>query len=125
MLERATTAPITVFQDGLRQGRLLYQHSLAAERPFFPPRLVCPHSASDRFEWRESAGRGAVYSVSAVPGRDRPSYAVALVDLDEGCRMLSRIQNTPGEAGVIGARVRLMGGVGDQGEPTAFFEPDR
>lgn len=124
MLETATTAPITVYHDGLRRGRLLYQHSLAAERPFFPPRLVCPHTATDRFEWRESAGRGAVYSVSAVSGRDRPSYAVALVDVDEGFRMLSRIQNAPGNAVAIGARVRLLVGVGDQGEPTAFFEPD-
>ena len=123
--ERATEAPIAVYHDGLRQGRLMYQYSLAAEAPFFPPRIVCPFSASERFEWRESAGRGAVYSVSSVQARGKPSYAVALVDVDEGFRMLSRIQNATGEEVAIDARVRLVVGSGEQGEPTAFFELDR
>ena len=124
MLERVTEAPTAVYQNGLRQGHLLYQHSLFADRAFFPPRLVCPYSASDRFEWRESSGRGSIYSASSVRGRDKPSYAVALVDLDEGFRMLSRIQNATGEEVAIGARVRLLIGTGEQGEPTAFFEPE-
>lgn len=122
MLETITEAPMTVYHDGLRQGRFLYQYSLAARRAFFPPRVVCPYSASDQFEWRESSGRGSVYSFSSVRGRDKPSYAVALVDLDEGFRMLSRIENATGEQVAIDARVRVVIGTGEQGEPTAFFE---
>lgn len=124
-MERVTEAPIIVYQKGLREGRLLYQHSLAADRAFFPPRVVCPYSASDGYEWRESAGRGTIYSLSSVRGRDKPSYAVALVDLDEGFRMLSRIRNATGEEVAIDARVRVTIGTGDQGEPTAYFELDR
>ncbi len=125
IFERATQAPLAAYQDGLRRGRLMYQYSLAAERPFFPPRIVCPYSATDRFEWRESSGRGTVYSVSSVQSRGKPSYAVALVDVDEGFRMLSRIQHATGEDVAIDARVRLVVGAGDEGEPVAFFELDR
>ena len=82
IFERATEAPLAIYQDGLRQGRLMYQYSLAAELPFFPPRIVCPYSASGRFEWRQSAGHGTVYSVSSVQARGKRSYAVALVDVD-------------------------------------------
>ena len=125
VLERATQAPLAIYQAGLREGRLPYQYSLDAGRAFFPPRIVCPYSASDRFEWRTSAGRGTVHSVSSVQSRDKPSYAVALIDLDEGFRMLSRIVNATGEEVAIDARVRVVIGTGEQGEPTAFFELDR
>ena len=39
--------------------------------------------------------------------------------------MLSRIQNATGEEVAIDARVRLVVGAGEEGEPTAFFELDR
>lgn len=112
---------MTVYYNGLRQGRLLYQYSLAAKRAFYPPRLFCPYSASDQFEWRESAGQGTVYSFSRVAVRDAPSYAVALVEVDEGFRMLSKIVDTPSDAIEIGSRVKLSVGTGGQDEPTAFF----
>jgi uncharacterized OB-fold protein len=125
MIEHAAEAPINIYYEGLRQGKLLYQYSLDAHKPFYPPRIVCPFSASERFEWRESSGLGTVYSFSSVTGRDRPSYAVALVDVDEGFRMLSKIVNATGEEVAIGSRVRLAVGVGGEDEPTAFFELDR
>ena len=39
--------------------------------------------------------------------------------------MLSRIENATGEEVAIGARVRLLVGVGEQGEAVAFFELER
>ena len=120
-----TKAPLTVYHDGLRNGLLVYQYSLEAGKAFFPPRVVCPYSASDRFEWRESSGRGTVYSFSSVRGREQPSYAVALIDVDEGFRMLSRINNATGEDVAINARVRIVVGVSEQGDPVAFFELDK
>ncbi len=122
MIERAIASPMDTYQDGLRQGQLLFQYSSAAEKAFFPPRLFCPFSATEQFEWRQSSGRGTIYSASSVTVRNGPSYAVALVDVDEGFRMLSRIVNASGEKVAIGARVRLSVGAGEDGEQTAFFE---
>lgn len=124
MADIADGTPIEIYQNGLRRGKLLYQHSLDADKAFYPPRVVCPYSASKRYEWRESAGRGTVYSFSSVASRDKPSYAVALVDVDEGFRMLSRIVGASGEEVAFGARVRLSVGVGGESEPTAFFTLD-
>ena len=123
-IEKATEAPLTTYQNGLREGRLMYQYSLVAQRPFFPPRIVCPFSASENYEWRDSAGCGTIYSFSSVRSRGKPSYAVALIDVDEGFRVLSRIENATGEDVAIDARVRLCVGVGEQGEPVAYFELD-
>jgi hypothetical protein len=44
--------------------------------------------------WRASAGRGTVYASTVLAPRGEPSYAVVLVDLDEGYRMMSRVEES-------------------------------
>lgn len=62
----------------------------------FYPRPVCLACESDRMEWVEASGRGRVYSITTVrvPVTDelKPPYLLALVDLDEGVRMLTNIE---------------------------------
>ena len=76
--------------------------------PWFPvcevlhwyPRGFCPTCLGPELEWRPSDGRGAVHAVSVQPKAmhpglaDRAPYAVALVDLDDGVRMM--LQVAPG-----------------------------
>lgn len=121
MLEQVTKAPLTIYEEHLAKGELAYQHSLAADRPFFFPRVVCPYSGTDRYEWRVSGGLGTIYSRTRLYPRDAESYAVVLVDLDEGFRMMSRVVDAPADAVEIGARVRLAVRPGEQGEPAPFF----
>lgn len=69
----------------------------------FPPALVCRACGSARLGWRESDGRGVVYSTTTV--RDRKGdYNVSLVELEGGARMLSRVEGVIAPA--IGLRVR-------------------
>ncbi|WP_029009053.1 Zn-ribbon domain-containing OB-fold protein [Azospirillum halopraeferens] len=87
------TAP---FWDAAREGRLLVQRCRACGEHIFYPRLLCPHCMSDALEWVETSGRGTVYSFTIVhkapPGfRDEAPYAVGLVDLAEGPRLMTRI----------------------------------
>ena len=83
------------FWTAARAGRLLIMHCRACDRPYFYPRRYCPRCWSDDTEWREASGRGTVYSYSVVhqnpapPFRDWTPYAVVLVDLDEGVRMMA------------------------------------
>ena len=82
------------FWDGLRVGKLLLP---ACRRcgPFFYPRILCPRCHTDEVAWIEASGRGAIYSFTVAYQAFHPEfklpppYALALVELDEGPRVLS------------------------------------
>jgi uncharacterized OB-fold protein len=72
----------------------------------FPRRVVCPVCGSAALADARSDGRGVVYSATTVHARGEPPYDVALVDLDEGFRMMSTVAGIgPGEVR-IGMAVR-------------------
>jgi len=97
-------APATRFAEACAAERLDFQWDPLAERAVFYPRLVSPFSGTTELEWRTSAGLGVVYATTTVHHREEPPRNVALIDLDEGFRMLSRVEAT----GVrIGMRVQV------------------
>ena len=49
----------------------------------------------------DQSGRGVVYATTAVYRRDGEPYNVALVDLEEGFRMMSRVEGVPAERGGV------------------------
>lgn len=66
--------------------------SRASGRQFFYPRVAEPGSGNTDLEWVEACGRGTVYSVTIVRARPpAPSYNVVLVDLEEGPRLMARV----------------------------------
>jgi uncharacterized OB-fold protein len=83
--------PDATYQALLARGVLGFQACGACDGAVFPPRGRCSHCGADALVWRESAGVGTVYSTTVITPRDQPAYAVVLVDLDEGFRMMSRI----------------------------------
>lgn len=125
MAGRAAESPMAVYQRHLERGELAYQYSLAAKAAIFHPRLVCPLTGSDRLEWRVSSGLGTVYAVTVVHGRDNARHNVVLVDLDDGFRMLSRVEGVAPESVLIGMRVRArIRPAGNAGEsPYPVFDP--
>ena len=93
------------FWEATREGRLLVQWCTACDRGVFYPRAFCPHCASGRgaLEWRTASGRATVYA-AVVEHRPEAAgarfsggepYCVALVDLDEGVRMLTNVVGCP------------------------------
>jgi uncharacterized OB-fold protein len=102
------------FWAAAREGRLLIMHCRACDRPYFYARRYCPRCWSDETEWREAAGRGRVYSYSVVhqnpapPFRDWCPYAVLVVELDEGVRMMANWDRaSPLDALAVGVPVRV------------------
>jgi hypothetical protein len=85
------------FWDGLVDGRLLIKHCLACHAFHYYPRPFCPSCWSDDVEWYEASGRGRVYTYSTVYVNDLPPfppevpYVAAVVELDEGPRMMTRL----------------------------------
>ena len=116
-MERMAESPLAVYQTHLEKGELAYQWSPAANRAVFYPRVICPFSGSDRLEWRVSSGLGTVYATTVTYPREGAPYNVALIDCDEGFRLMSRVEGVAPEAVRIGMRVRVRMHRPDGDEP--------
>ncbi len=114
-------------QDYLRflaEGRFMIQRSRSSGRHVFYPRVAEPVTGATDLAWVEASGRGTVHATTVVRRRPpTPSYNVALIDLAEGPRMMSRVQGIPPEAVEIGMAVRARIIVED-GAPLLVFEPE-
>ena len=100
--------PEKIYQDKLAQGIFEIQRCSACAKHVFYPRVVCPHCGDERLEWTAPSGRGTVYSSTVIRRKpaDGGDYNVALVDLAEGPRMMSRIVTSAPDAVRIGMAVK-------------------
>lgn len=106
-MERMSQSPLATYLAHLEKGELAYQWSPAANRAVFFPRVLCPFTGSHRLEWQVSAGLGAVYATTVMHPREGAPYNVALIDCDEGFRLMSRVEGIPPETVKIGMRVKF------------------
>jgi uncharacterized OB-fold protein len=85
------------FWKAAGEGRLLVKSCRACGRYHAYPRPFCPYCWSDAVEWVEASGRATLYTFSIVrqndlpPFRDWLPYVAAVVDLEEGPRMMTNI----------------------------------
>ncbi|SCZ11565.1 hypothetical protein SAMN02745898_110191 [Streptomyces sp. 136MFCol5.1] len=111
--EPAPTAETKPYWEAAAEGRLVIQRCRDCARHQFYPRGFCTACLSDHLEWIESAGLGRIYTftVCRIPAhpsmRDKVPYAVAVIDLDEGVRLLTDIVDCPIDQVRIGARVEV------------------
>ena len=100
-------SPLAVYQSYLDKGELAYQWSPEAGRAVFYPRLVCPFTGSTALEWRVASGLGTVYATTVTHPQQGAPYNVALIDCDEGFRLMSRVEAIDPIYVKIGMRVRF------------------
>ena len=116
-----------VFWEAAAQRRLVVQRCAACKRLRHPPRPMCPDCHALECEVADLAGRGTVYSFSVLHHPQSPLFdypvIAALVDLDEGIRMVSNLVNVSPAAVTIGMRVEVqfVPTAGDQVVPV--FQP--
>lgn len=115
--------PEQTFFEYLASGRFMLQRSRTSGRFFFQPRVAEPVTGHRDLEWVEASGRGVVYATTIVRVKPpQPSYNVVLVDLEEGPRVMSRVEGMDPEAVRIGLPVQAR--IGEQdGKPILLFEP--
>jgi uncharacterized OB-fold protein len=101
------TSPLAAWLERLEQGELAYQFSPSTNRAVFYPRVIAPGSGAADLEWRVSAGLGTVYATTVVHAQQGEAYNVALIDMDEGFRLMSRVEDIPPADVRIGQRVRF------------------
>jgi uncharacterized OB-fold protein len=105
----STNPHAQAFWQHVQEGQIIYSRCCADHcgAPHFPPKARCDACDSDRLEMRQAAGTGTIFSITVVhrpPSdalRQYAPYGIALVDLDEGFRMMA--QADPDLA--IGSRV--------------------
>ena len=103
----AEQSPLNTYLAHLAKGELAYQFSPAAGKAVFYPRVLCPFTGSSKLEWRLSKGLGTVYATTVVHPAEGAPYNVALIDCDEGFRLMSRVEGSDPMKVRIGQRVRL------------------
>ena len=119
------TSPYATYLSHLEKGELAYQFSPAADRAVFFPRLICPYSGSDNLEWRVSKGRGTVYATTIVHPAEGAPFNVALIDAEEGFRLMSRVEDVAPDAVKIGMRVKFrVHKPGGENDPIPVFTPE-
>jgi hypothetical protein len=124
-MQTQTQSPLKTYLDHLERGELAYQFSPAANRAVFYPRVLCPFTGSDRLEWRVSTGTGTVYATTTVYPPEGKPFNVALIDCDEGFRLMSRVEDIAPENVKIGMRVRFrVHRPGGEEPPCPVFVPE-
>lgn len=117
----ATTAPLEVYLAHLARGELPFQRTRDGTPVFFP-RLAAPRSGEIDLQWHVSTGLGTVYSATTIHPKGEPAYNVSLIDMDEGFRLMSRVEGVDAAAVRIGMRVRMRIAQDGDGTPLPVFD---
>ena len=100
----AVAAPVAdedsqFYWDGLRERRLLVQRCTKCGRHRFPPMPACPSCGAPGGHVVEIEPQGTIYSwivvhhAFAAAFRDDVPYVIAVIDLDEDCRFVTRLEH--------------------------------
>ena len=121
----AEVKPDEQFSAHLAEGRFMIQRGVETGTHVFFPRAVAPVTG-EALEWVEASGLGTVHSTTVVRKRPpEPSYNVALIDLAEGPRMMSRVEGIDASDVRIGMAVRARIVDADDGPLVVFVPADQ
>jgi hypothetical protein len=88
------------YWDGATAGELRIQRCVDCRQPYFYPRPICPSCGSGNVEWFTASGDATLYSYvishRPAPGFEAEApYAIAVVQLAEGPRMMTSLVGVP------------------------------
>lgn len=94
------------FWDACGQGRLLMQRCRTTGRTWYPPAPVSPFDLDGGWDWVECSGRGTILSWVVFHQKyfagfaDRLPYNCALIELEEGARLISNVDAPNDQVGI-------------------------
>jgi uncharacterized protein len=97
----AVEAPRDTYWRMLEEGRFRFQRCARCRNAWLPPREDCPSCWSPEWRWEDASGRGklvswVVYHTAFHEAFEkRLPYNVAVVELEEGPRLITNIVNLP------------------------------
>lgn len=95
-------------------NRFVLPHCCDCDTVFFYPRMWCPACFSQKLDWHEASGNGKVYSFSVVHQAPFPAYqgdvpyVLAIIELEEGPRMMANVLHCDPEKVTIEMPVRVI-----------------
>jgi uncharacterized OB-fold protein len=101
------------FWEACARHELYVQHCRGCRRFRHPPRALCPVCLSSDVDWVRASGRGTVYSFTVTyqnqaPGfREHVPYVLAIVELEEGVRLMTNVVGCAPDAVRIGMPVEV------------------
>lgn len=101
------------YWNAARERRLVVRKCKECGEMHFMPRHLCPACWSDQLEWVDAKGTGTVHSFSIIRRASDPAFAhlvpyvTALIDLDEGPRMMTNVLGDDALSVKIGDRVKV------------------
>ena len=132
----ASTDPLSGLPDEGREffercagGELAVQRCSACETLRHYPRPHCPVCMSAAWAWQTCSGRGTVYTYTVIRQnlnprfRERIPYVVAVVELDEGVRLLTNVVGVDPDAVRAGMPVTAVFETDADGRTVPRFEP--
>lgn len=98
------------FWEALGEGKFLATVCQACQQKAFPPKPICPHCWSNKVAWVDLSPTGELYSattIHAAPAAfaNEVPYRVAIVDLDDGLRIATKLI---GDHVPLGSRVEIV-----------------
>jgi uncharacterized OB-fold protein len=101
------------FFDAAKRHVLVVQRCTACSALRFPARVACSRCLSREVDWTPVTGTGTVFSVAVMHQANHPAfeamlpYAVVVVELDCGVRMISNVVDSPAHDVAIGMPVEV------------------
>ncbi|MFA4917426.1 MAG: OB-fold domain-containing protein [Syntrophales bacterium] len=122
MSDKDKMGPDAQFKAFLSEGKFMIQHGKESGKAAFFPRTVEPGIGGE-LVWVEASGRGTVYSTTTIFKKPpMHNYNVAVIELEEGVRMMSRVENIDPTEVKIGMAVTARI-ITQKGEPVVIFVP--
>ncbi len=116
------------YWEAATRGELVVQECAKCGHRQFYPRAVCTACGGDP-EWLTCSGRGTVHTFTVIrqnhakPFRDELPYVVAMVELDEGPRMMGNLTGCEPDEVRIGLPVEVYFVHADEGVAVPFWRP--
>ena len=106
--DRSELGVLARHQAELDQGRWFIQRCTTCSQAVYFPRELCPHCGHLGLAWEAPSGLGTVHAVTTVKRKpaDGGDLNVSIIELDEGVRLMSRVDNLAPADVKIGLRVR-------------------
>jgi uncharacterized protein len=131
MIVPEQTELTAAYWAGAARGEVMLQRCRECAAVWHPPAPTCPNGPSHPIEWFAASGRGRLHSYTRVEHAAHPAvaaavpYLVALVELDEGPRLICNLLDASPEGLVAGLRVRLSIGAAAGGALLPVAHLDR
>ena len=120
---QGSVGPEQQFKNYLSEGKFMIQRSKSLDKFFFHPRVAFPGTGERDLEWIEASGIGTVHSTTC--NRRLPEkggdFNLSLITLDEGPRMMARVEGTEPDKVQIGQKVKARISILN-GEPAVIFD---